>query len=149
METKKTTRKSEVKWLGREELSIQVQLDDQGVIQSSTVRGIGGPQFLKLIKKIRQDLVGSTLANICMPQGKSREDLCVREALLKLKGEWDFPYKEEELCHCRAVLTEVVDQAICAGAHTPKKVSAMTSASTACGTCRPEVETIIKYRLQS
>src|SRR5687767_7747223 len=122
----------EVKWAGREELTLDVEIDAHGVIQNGTVKGIGGPQFLKLIKEYRAQLVGKKLDSLDVPTGAERESICLREAVLKLKNVWNYPYKEEELCHCRAVPTQVVDQAICAGAHTPKKVSLWTSASTAC-----------------
>jgi len=65
------------------------------------------------------------------------------------RGEWNPPYTHEEICHCRAVPTREVEKAIIMGAHTPQKVSRWTSASTACGTCRPDVEKMISYFLSS
>lgn len=137
---------SEVKWPGREELTIEVQLDSNQVIQNGTIRVIGSSKLIELAKTYRPLLKGD-LKSIPLPQGTDRETMCFREALLKLRGEWNFPYQDEEICHCRAVPTEIVDQAICSGAHSPQKVSRMTSASTACGTCRPDVAAIIKYRI--
>ena len=72
--------------------------------------------------------------------------LILSEMILKLRGEWNFPYADEELCHCRSIATQTVDQAIIAGAHSPEVVTRQTSASTACGTCRPTVQKIIEYR---
>lgn len=66
---------------------------------------------------------------------------------MKARGDWDFPYKDIEICHCRMVPTEIVDQAIVAGANDPETVSRLTMASTSCGTCRPDVERILRYRL--
>lgn len=83
-----------------------------------------------------------------MPEGTDHNDLLIREFILRARGEWKFPYADAELCHCRSVPTEVVDQAILAGAHTCVNVSSRTSASTACGTCRPDVQKIIDYRLK-
>jgi bacterioferritin-associated ferredoxin len=83
-----------------------------------------------------------------LPEGNSHTDILLRELILKLRGEWLLPYPHEELCHCRTVPTRIVDQAIIAGAHTPEAVSRQTSASTACGTCRPDVEKMIAYRLK-
>ncbi len=136
-----------VEWLGREELNIEIQADAQGVVQKAKVTGIGGPEFLQLLVKFRIEIIGQKISELKTPEGTNPEHLCFREAILKLKNEWNFPYQEEELCHCRAVATAIVDQAICMGAHTAKKVSRQTSASTACGTCRPNVEAIIKFRL--
>lgn len=83
------------------------------------------------------------------PQGASHSELLLKEFILKVKGKWQYPYPHEELCHCRAVPTLVVDRAIMNGAQTTAKVSRETSASTSCTTCRPDVECIIKYRLGS
>lgn len=83
-----------------------------------------------------------------LPEGNSHHELMIREFVLRLRGEWDYPYKEEEICHCRSVPTNIVDQAILNGAHTCARVSSRTSASTSCGTCRPEVQKIINYRLK-
>lgn len=90
---------------------------------------------------------GNDLQRWTLPTGVTHEELLLKEALLKLKNNWQYPYEHEELCHCRAVATQKVDEAIMMGAHTPEKVSRQTSASTACGTCRPDVEKIIAYRL--
>lgn len=82
-----------------------------------------------------------------LPAGEDHVSLLLREVILKSRGEWKFPYKDDELCHCRSIPTKTVDQAIVAGAHTPEAVTRQTSASSACGTCRPDVQNIINYRL--
>ncbi len=82
-----------------------------------------------------------------LPVGVGHEDLLIRELILRAKGEWNFPYVEAEVCHCRSVETAIVDQAILAGAHSCKQVSSQTNASTSCGTCRSDVKKIIDYRL--
>ena len=84
-----------------------------------------------------------------LPKATSHVDLLIRELILRARGEWQLPYLEDELCHCRSVPTAIVDQAILAGAHDCKQVSSETSASTSCGTCRPYVQQIIDYRLRS
>ena len=77
----------------------------------------------------------------------SHAEIVIREFVMKLKGTWDYPYKDEEICHCRHVKTKTVDQAIVNGAHTHELASRWTGCSTACGTCKPDVEKIIKYRI--
>lgn len=84
-----------------------------------------------------------------LPIGTSHSDLLLREFIKKALGNWILPYAHEEICHCRKVNTEVVEQAIKAGAHSTEVVSRWTSASTACGTCRPDVQKMIDYFLQS
>ena len=73
--------------------------------------------------------------------------LLLRELILKMKNQWNPPYAHVELCHCRAITTETVEQAILKGCHTFEEVSLVTSAATACGTCKPDVQKTIDYRL--
>lgn len=82
-----------------------------------------------------------------IPQGNSHEELLLRKFILTLKGEWILPINSEELCHCRLIPTATVEDAVISGAHSPDLVSRWTSASTACGTCRPQVEDLLKYLL--
>lgn len=81
------------------------------------------------------------------PQGTGHHHLLLKEFLMKLHGKWRLPYEHEELCHCRLVSTQTVLEAIAVGAHHPQMVSRWTTASSACGTCRPEVEKLIRFRL--
>jgi bacterioferritin-associated ferredoxin len=135
-----------VVWEGREEAHLHLTLDDNQTIHSAKLTGIGGPDFLLQLKELRKKLSGP-LTDVQAPMGTTPEALLFRELILRAQGKWQLPYDSEELCHCRAVPTAVVDRAICAGAHTSRQVSEQTSASTACGTCRPDVEAMIKWRL--
>jgi bacterioferritin-associated ferredoxin len=81
------------------------------------------------------------------PQGSHHSEVLLRELIQKFHGRWRYPFEHSEICHCRNVSTEKVDQAIIAGASTSEKVSRLTSASTACGTCRTDVENLIRFRL--
>jgi bacterioferritin-associated ferredoxin len=131
---------------GRESASLTFDLDGQGEIKNPKLSGIGGPAFLNLLKQLRDQLKGK-LSELAIPQGNALEQILLRELFLRAKGEWLYPYSEPEVCHCRMVAAAIVDAAIVCGAHTSREVSAQTSASTACGTCRPDVEAMIKYRL--
>lgn len=110
-------------------------------------RAIGCEALLSLVAELRaRD--GDDPAKWTLPEGPGHAEILVREFILRARGEWAFPYPHDELCHCRMIPARVVDQAIIAGAHTPEAVSRATSASTACGTCRPDVEKILEYRLR-
>ncbi|MEK6553994.1 MAG: (2Fe-2S)-binding protein [Bdellovibrionota bacterium] len=131
---------------GREEIFGQLEIDDNGIIQKSSLKVIGGPDLIRLAEKWRSRMTGG-LGDLSYPVGTTTAEMLMRELILKLKGQWKYPYEAEEVCHCRVVACETIDRAIVVGAHTPKKVSEWTSASTACGTCRPDVEAMIAYRL--
>lgn len=113
-----------------------------------TVDVVGCAEITRLVKGL-EEAHGRELTSWPLPAGEGHASLLVRELILRARGEWVYPFEHLELCHCRSVATEVVDQAILAGAHTCEKVSRRTSASTACGTCRPEVQKILDYRLKT
>jgi bacterioferritin-associated ferredoxin len=89
---------------------------------------------------------GGDLSQWPLQNDFSHVGLLINELILKIKEKWNHPYPHDEVCHCRNVTLETVEQAIMNGAETPEMVSKWTMASTACGTCRPDVEKILKYR---
>ena len=125
---------------GRDEIRLEKDADGQFHLS-----GVGGPDLLQHLKSLREQL-GQPIEQWTVPEGAGLADMLVREVILKAQGKWAFPFCESELCHCRGISTAVVDSAVLTGAHDPRIVSEQTSASTACGTCRPDVEAIIKYR---
>ena len=146
MSQSKTVQKHniEVKLSGRDELRLLVESQD-GQILKAQLQGIGCLPFLRLLAQYRPQLKGS-MEQLAAPVGSGHGEMMLREAILRLQGKWKLPYTEAELCHCRAVPTEKVDQAILGGFHTVESVGRETSAGTACGTCRPDIEALLKYR---
>lgn len=127
-----------VEFQGQDEIEIDTE-------NSQHLKVVGCSEVLRLFKTALQQF-GSDLKKWQIPTGHTHAEMILREVLLKQRGEWAFPYKDLELCHCRTIPTEVVDQAIVNGASTTDQVSRRTSASTACGTCRPDVQKILDYR---
>lgn len=80
-------------------------------------------------------------------RGSDHAAILIRELILRATNQFRLPYGEAELCHCRAVPVEVVDRAIVSGCHTVEAVARSTSAGTSCGTCKPDTERLIAYRL--
>lgn len=139
--------KIKVELEGRDFIEVECLGDDPqapGAVKKVSVMGC--TEFMDMMTKMRKHF-GADLSKWPVPEGQDHSSLLLREMILKLRGEWNFPYKDDELCHCRSIQTQVVDQAIIAGAHTPEVVTRQTSASTACGTCRPQVQKMIDYRL--
>ncbi|WP_347356624.1 (2Fe-2S)-binding protein [Bdellovibrio sp.] len=132
---------------GRDFIEVQCQGDNPqapGAVEKVSIMGCS--QFMDMMQTMRKHF-GADLKKWPLPEAQDHSSLLLREMILKLRGEWAFPYGEEELCHCRSVPAHTVDQAIIAGAHTTDVVSRQTNASTNCGTCRPEVQKIIDFRL--
>ncbi len=136
---------------GRDEIAVECA--ETGVSAPGAPMGavkfvsfVGCWDFMNMMQKMKKSF-GADIAKWPVPQGQDHGSLLLREMVLKLRGEWQFPYEHAEICHCRSVATQLVDQAVIAGAHTPEVVTRQTSASTACGTCKPDVQKIIDYRL--
>ncbi|MFN8847061.1 MAG: (2Fe-2S)-binding protein [Bdellovibrionales bacterium] len=96
----------------------------------------------------QKKLYGNDLSQWPIPEGHDHASLLIKELILKLKGQWMHVYQHEEVCHCRNVSLESLEQAIFLGAHSPEMISKWTSATTACGTCRSDVEKILHFRLK-
>jgi NAD(P)H-nitrite reductase large subunit len=138
----------EVGLAARDKLQLRLEVDENQQILSSRLVGVGCPEVLNLMQLWRPKLTGG-LQEIELPDGTSHGVLLLREILLKAQGRWDPPYKDEEICHCRVVATRKVEDAIIAGCHTVDRIKRATNASTSCGTCRPDLESLLAYRLGS
>jgi bacterioferritin-associated ferredoxin len=132
----------------REKLRLRLEVETDGRILSGEFTGVGCRETLELMRDLRQHLNGYLLRDIALPKGKSHSAMLFRELILRAQGRWQFPYKDKELCHCRAVTTAKVDAAIIGGCHTVERVRAATSANTACGACRTDIENVMAYRLR-
>lgn len=132
---------------GRDQIHLEIQLEGTK-IKTSKLTGIGCSRVLHLLVEWRPKISGD-IQNIPIPQENDHASILMRQLILIAQNNWMPPYQEQELCHCRAISTERVNMSIIAGAHTPEEVSKKTSASTACGTCRPNVELQIEYFLKT
>lgn len=130
----------EVNFLGRDQIIAKFDSNNW------SLRVLGCQKLTKLIQDLNQKF-GSDITTWTLPEGSEHESMLVRELILKAKNQWSYPYDQAELCHCRSVPTEIVDQAILAGAHSIAQIRRRTSASSACGTCQPDVEKILNCRL--
>lgn len=77
--------------------------------------------------------------------GSDHVSQMVNKMILLLKQEWSLPYNSHELCHCRQVTTETVEELIILGALSQQEVSQRSRAGTGCGTCRKHITQIIEY----
>lgn len=138
-------KKYTVEMPGRDRIEVVV---DSSKANPPQVRFRGCTEMMDLMQMMRKSF-GVDPRAWPIPEGTSHAEMLLRELVLKLRGEWSLAVKDKEICHCRKVSAETIDQAILAGAHSSQVVSRQTSASTACGTCRPDVEKMIEHRLHA
>ena len=123
---------------------VEIQSDDQGMV--SSIRATGCLDLLTKVKTIK-GLLPENAEKLFVFSDNDHSSLMLNEIFLKALGQWNLPYKEAELCHCRAIPLQKVEAAIVSGFHTVEQVAEQTSAGTACGTCRPNTQSCIDYRL--
>ena len=120
-----------------------------GVIKKSSVKAQGCLPLLEAVQKAALGFQGQKLNDIAWNKNSDHWDQLILEALSRLQGMYERPYKDEEMCHCRKITTDKIEAAIVLGAHTPEKVKAWTTAGSGCGTCRPNVQSLIDFRVQN
>lgn len=135
--------------------SITVSLENRDRLEvtcesDGTITGIKATGCLDLLNKVKslKSLLPTPAKNLFVFPDQNHSTLLINEALLKIIGKWAYPYKDAELCHCRAIPLAKVDAAIVAGFHTVEEIAEQTSAGTACGSCRSDTQACISYRLR-
>jgi bacterioferritin-associated ferredoxin len=131
----------------REWVEVELELDDKGAVTALTWNALGCHKLLEAAGRATAQMLKKNLSDLQW-QGASHWDLLLTEVIDRLQNKFQIPIADAELCHCRKIPTAVVDEAIVLGAHTPEKVRAWTTASSGCGTCRPDVEKLIDFRLK-
>jgi bacterioferritin-associated ferredoxin len=128
----------------------RIELTCESSGEAARVTGLRASGCLELLNQIKtlKGLLPAKAADLFVFPDQGHATLMINEALLKALGEWKYPYQEEELCHCRAIPLAKVDAAIVAGFHTVQEIAEQTSAGTACGSCRPDSQSCIEYRLK-
>jgi bacterioferritin-associated ferredoxin len=142
-----TTQTYHVKVEDGDEIHLEIHLENTHVI-STKWQVIGCHQLTELAQSFRAQ-APKNIAEWTPPSGSDHASMLLRELILKVQGRWNFPYNHDELCHCRAISTRVVDRQIVMGGHRASQISRLTSAGTGCGTCRSDIEAILLYRKQA
>ncbi len=131
---------------GRESLQLKLTIENGNILKVA-MQAKGCMDFLLLCQKMKAKLTGP-IVDLLPPPGTDHGSVIWRELIARIQGQWKIPVEHEELCHCRKISTQRVDRAIVFGAHTVDEIRKRTSANTGCGTCKPDVESMIKNRLQ-
>jgi len=137
----------EIKWSqpGKDEITLNLRVSNESIAEVR-YQCSGSLDFLRFSKEQAHQLKGK-ISDLKAPDGKSPSAIIWREIIAKIQGQWSFPLSHEELCHCRRVSAKAVDTSIVYGAHTLEEIRRRTSANTGCGTCLPDLETLLELRL--
>jgi bacterioferritin-associated ferredoxin len=137
-----------VNWLGRDEVEIRANWQGGKLVGLKPVQSVLCESATKALAIWMQSCLqaGQVLEG---PLGQDHASMLVREVSLRLRNEFRPPYTEEEICHCRVISTAQVDRAVIAGCQSAREVAGETTASTSCGTCRPDLEAWIRFRYET
>lgn len=154
------TKQVEVLFLGRDRVVATFEFAGADIgahVVSMSFRASGCSAFQDALQEFKDRVMalpaktrlidGSADFDSIVSSAPDHVSILVRELVLRARDQFQLPYTETELCHCRAVPTEVVDRAIISGCHSVQSVARATSAGTSCGTCKPDTESLIAYRL--
>lgn len=127
-------------------IEVSIPFQSQIVFQEGHFEIVGSSLLLEKIHDFRKQFGDQIQKWPLVSKPTLSEDILLNEFILKAKGE-TFVYNHEELCHCRMVPTEKVKNAVKAGCHQISEVSRTTLAGTGCGSCRSDIEAVIKAML--
>lgn len=131
--------------IGGDYVEVDADIENQQI--TKTQWKIVGREELYHAVQVLQPQIKGDLKKLPVPNGKTPEQLLLRQLILKMRGEWGDEPSDPELCHCRKIPQSHVERAIILGAHTIEKVRQRSSANTGCGTCMPEVEALLQKYL--
>lgn len=123
---------------GRDEIHLK-QVGDQYLLSV-----LGCPELLDYAKEFLE-ANGQDPHKWSVPQGLSHAPSMFRELVLKFFGQFELPFAEAELCHCRVVQTQKVWSVLQSGPQTQERVSRLTMAGTGCGSCQRDTAKLIAY----
>lgn len=132
---------------------ITVEIKGSDFVEAQFLNGKWSFQVIGC-RKLEEVVAGSCDPNLSpekwtLPPGDDHASMLVRELILKAQKKWQFPISTSEICHCRSVSTETVDEAVLMGARSIDLISKRTSAGTSCGTCSEDLEKVLCYRLKT
>lgn len=124
-------------------ITVEIPFKAKLEFQDIQVRVRGSKKLMDQIQKLKSQY-GAHPKAWPLQKVQTGEDILVNEFILKIKGEFSFCYKHEELCHCRNVMTEKVFTVIKDSCFKVEDVSRTTQAGTGCGSCRKDIEALIQ-----
>jgi NAD(P)H-nitrite reductase large subunit len=112
------------------------------------IKATGKLNLLNLLnKKIQQEGVDPRkwleIVNI-----HNEDEAMLNQFILKVKAT-EILSEHDEICHCRMVEREKIENAIYQGCKTSDEISRVTLAGTGCGSCRGDLEKILRRLLKS
>lgn len=128
----------QVDFQGRDQ--IQIYKTDDGKLH---LKAKGCQQLQDTLTEHHQKF-GHDLKSWQITQPKNHAEFLIKKLLNTIEGK-STPYSHEEICHCRMVSTQRVENAIFNGAGSIDALKRVTTASTSCGTCGPDLKKLLGF----
>lgn len=75
-------------------------------------------------------------------------DVLINQWIKLVKGQKTSCYPHDELCHCRMIPLDVVENAIKQGVFKQSEISRVTLAGTGCGSCKKDIEEVLQFHIK-
>lgn len=110
---------------------------------STFLRAEGCEELLTTLERLRKTQ-GEKISAWILSSPQTHSEFLIRKLIYLIQGV-QSPYPHEELCHCRMVPTQRVEDAIFNGSSDVETLRRVTTAATSCGTCTPDLESLLTF----
>ncbi len=109
------------------------------------IKAYGCLSFLNKIAELKEFLKNNTVENFKLNDDQEHSNLLLKKLVLSMQSKYQLPYLEDEICHCRHIKTNTCENSALAGNLSLKSIGATCSAGITCGSCKPDLESLIDY----
>lgn len=110
------------------------------------LKATGSLSFLNLIQSKIQEQGSKPEKWSLLSEVTNGDEAMLNNFISKLQSA-EVSAEHDEICHCRMVEREKIEQSIFQGSFSREEISRTTLAGTGCGSCRNDLEKILKKNL--
>lgn len=110
------------------------------------LKATGPLSFLNLVQNQIQQHGNKPEKWTLLPEVSNGDQAMLNHFISKLQSH-EVSAEHDEICHCRMVERERIEQSIFQGSRSREDVSRTTLAGTGCGSCRADLEKILKKNI--
>lgn len=113
----------------------------------ANIKATGSLGLLNLLKKTIEEQGSQPEKWQAYKEIKSDDEAFLNYFIQKIQSS-EISTEHDEICHCRMVGRDKIEQSIFQGCRTREEISRTTLAGSGCGSCRPDVDKILELTLK-
>ncbi|OFZ29675.1 MAG: hypothetical protein A2622_10645 [Bdellovibrionales bacterium RIFCSPHIGHO2_01_FULL_40_29] len=126
------------------EITCKSKFQSEITLRQGSLHIVGSFELIHKMNELKEKYGSNPVKWPELEKIKSADELLINEFILKCQSRFQLAYEHAELCHCRMVPAERVYDAIKQGCRTVNDIGRTTLAGTGCGSCRPDIEKLLK-----